>query len=181
MKSGTLKTGIRSLDSFSGMSVYARPHPGPLPRGEGAHLHGAGQFLDPHCSHRFGVISRETHDNPAHCMAKNAANNSPSPGGEGRGEGGRCSWFQGQTMSPAAKLTVVLLFALSFSPTSLWACAACTGRTDSPLAVAMNWGILTLLGVVLTVLSGVLVFFVHVIRKEEAASNDTPPQNPPDA
>jgi hypothetical protein len=131
-------------------------------------------------------------------MAQNAANNSPSPsvfaslrrdykseprrsaaqagGGEGRGEGGNRSWF-----SPAAKLTAVLLFALSFSPTSLWACAACTGRTDSPLAVAMNWGIVTLLGVVLTVLSGVLVFFVHVIRKEETASNDTPPKNPPGA
>ena len=45
----------------------------------------------------------------------------------------------------------------------------------------MNWGIFTLLGVVLTVLSGVLVFFVHVIRNEETASNDTTPQNPPDA
>jgi uncharacterized membrane protein YqaE (UPF0057 family) len=77
------------------------------------------------------------------------------------------------------KLLAVLLFALAFCPTSLWACAACTGRTDSPLAVAMNWGIVTLLGVVLTVLSGVLVFFVHVIRKEEAATHDTPPENPP--
>jgi hypothetical protein len=112
-------------------------------------------------------------------MVQNAANHSPSPGGEGRGEGGRRSWFQGQTLSPAAKLMVILLFALSFSPTSLWACAACTGITDSPLAVAMNWGIFTLLGVVLTVLSGVLVFFVHVIRKEETASKDTPPENPP--
>ena len=74
-----------------------------------------------------------------------------------------------------------LLFALSFSPTSLFACAACTGRTDSPLAVAMNWGIVTLLGVVLTVLSGVLVFFVHVIRNEETASNDAKPQDPPGA
>ena len=78
-------------------------------------------------------------------------------------------------------LLAVLLSALSFSPTSLWACAACTGRTDSPLAVAMNWGILTLLGVVLTVLSGVLVFFVHVIRKEETASDDASPPNPPNA
>jgi heme/copper-type cytochrome/quinol oxidase subunit 2 len=76
-------------------------------------------------------------------------------------------------------LLAVLLSALSFSPTSLWACAACTGRTDSPLAVAMNWGILTLLCVVLTVLSGVLVFFVHVIRKEESATHDTPPENSP--
>jgi heme/copper-type cytochrome/quinol oxidase subunit 2 len=79
------------------------------------------------------------------------------------------------------KFLAALLLGQAFSPTSLWACAACTGRTDSPLAVAMNWGILTLLGVVLTVLSGVLIFFVHVIRKEETASNDTPSKNPPGA
>jgi heme/copper-type cytochrome/quinol oxidase subunit 2 len=75
----------------------------------------------------------------------------------------------------------VLLFTLAFCPSSLWACAACTGRTDSSLAVGMNWGIFTLLGVVLTVLSGVLVFFVHIIRNEESASNDATPPNPPDA
>ena len=179
MKLGALKTGICFVDIFSWMSVYARPHPGPLPRGEGEHRHGVGQFLNPHRSHRPRVIGRETHDNTAQCMVQNAANNSPSPGGEGWGEGGRHSWFQGQTLSPTAKLMALLLFALSFSPTSLLACAACTGRTDSPLAVAMNWGIFTLLGVVLTVLSGVLVFFVHVIRKEEKAPQDTPPENPP--
>jgi hypothetical protein len=77
------------------------------------------------------------------------------------------------------KFLASLLLGLAFCPTSLRACAACTGRTDSPLAVAMNWGILTLLGVVLTVLSGALVFFVHVIRREESASNDAPPDNPP--
>jgi hypothetical protein len=71
-----------------------------------------------------------------------------------------------------------LLMGLAFYPTSLWACAACTGKSDSALAVGMNWGIVTLLGVVLTVLSGVLVFFVHVIRKEEAAANDVSPDNP---
>ena len=60
-------------------------------------------------------------------------------------------------------------------PSRLFACAACFGRTDSPLAVGMNWGILTLLGVVLTVLSGILVFFVHIIRKEEAQSQPQPP------
>jgi hypothetical protein len=84
-------------------------------------------------------------------------------------------------MKPGAfkKFLAVLLSGLAFCPTPLWACAACTGKTDSPLAVAMNWGILTLLGVVLTVLSGALAFFVHVIRKEEAASDGAPPQNPP--
>jgi hypothetical protein len=29
---------MRFLGIFSGMSVYARPHPGPLPRGEGEHI-----------------------------------------------------------------------------------------------------------------------------------------------
>jgi hypothetical protein len=77
------------------------------------------------------------------------------------------------------KFLAGLLLGLAFCPTSLRACAACTGRTDSPLAVGMNWGIVTLLGVVLTVLSGALIFFVHVIHKEEAVSNDATPSNPP--
>jgi len=54
------------------------------------------------------------------------------------------------------------------APSSLFACAACYGRTDSPLATAMNFGILTLLGVVLCVLSVFLVGFVHMVRKGEA-------------
>src|SRR5208282_4000128 len=78
------------------MSVYARPHPGPrteIPtpnrdRGGGARRHVAGPFLNPHGRHRFGAIGCETHNNPAHRPAQNAANDSPSPRGEGRGEGG---------------------------------------------------------------------------------------------
>jgi len=63
----------------------------------------------------------------------------------------------------------------ALAPSPLFACAACYGRTDSPLAEGMNWGILTLLGVVLTVLSGIVVFFVHIVR------NETPPNPPPPA
>ena len=174
MKRGMLKREISSLSVFNGMSVYVRPHPE--------------RFL------RFEPLNRRC------CVAQTSKSavsrvSKPAVGAtsgacrlgsrrysrfgnlryqEVRGAGGRRSWF-----TPAAKLIAVLLFALSFSPTSRWACAACTGRTDSPLAVAMNWGIFTLLGVVLTVLSGVLVFFVHVIRKEEKATSETPPENPP--
>src|SRR5208283_3682153 len=50
--------------------------------------------------------------------------------------------------------------AIAIVPSSLLACAACTGKTDSPLAVGMNWGIVTLLGFVLTVLSCFVVFFI---------------------
>ena len=57
------------------------------------------------------------------------------------------------------------------APPPLFACAACYGQSDSPLAQGMNWGIFTLLGVVVTVLAGVAGFFVYLIRKEVAAED----------
>lgn len=45
---------------------------------------------------------------------------------------------------------------------SALACATCYGASDSPLAQGMNWGIATLLGVIGSVLAGVIAFFVHV-------------------
>ena len=53
-------------------------------------------------------------------------------------------------------------------PSPVLACAACYGRSDSPLAGAMNWGIFTLLGVVVTVLASIAGFFFFLIRKEAA-------------
>ena len=66
---------------------------------------------------------------------------------------------------------------LAATPSPLLACAACYGRTDSPLADGMNWGILTLLGVILTVLTTIAVFFVHIVRKETPV--DPPPPGQP--
>jgi hypothetical protein len=48
---------------------------------------------------------------------------------------------------------------------SVFACAACFGKSDSPLAKGMNWGIFSLLAVVVTVLSGIASFFVYLGRK----------------
>ena len=70
--------------------------------------------------------------------------------------------------------------ALAIAPASLLACAACTGRTDSPLAVGMNWGIVTLLGFVLTVLSCFVIFFVHVARRTPPDDGDANPLGPPE-
>ncbi len=64
------------------------------------------------------------------------------------------------------------------TPSSLFACAACYGKSDSALASGMNWGIFTLLGVVLTVLTCIAVFFVHIVRKEESDHQPPPPENP---
>ena len=36
--------------------IYARPHPGPLPRGEGAAVHVSRKFGRPNCSDRLSVI-----------------------------------------------------------------------------------------------------------------------------
>ena len=69
--------------------------------------------------------------------------------------------------------------AVAFAPSPLLACAACYGKSDSALAQGMNWGIFTLLGVVLTVLTCILVFFVHIVRKEEKANSHPAPVNPP--
>ena len=87
-------------------------------------------------------------------------------------------------MKPSRKLWRPLLTAaigvVAFVPSTLFACAACYGRSDSPLASGMNWGIFTLLGVVLTVLTCIALFFVHVVRGEKTQiENDSAPKNPP--
>jgi hypothetical protein len=81
-----------------------------------------------------------------------------------------------------SKTMIVASVLGALAPSPLFACAACYGRSDSPLASGMNWGIFTLLGVVLTVLTCIALFFVHVIRGEQAQNNnDNPaPKNPSD-
>jgi hypothetical protein len=76
----------------------------------------------------------------------------------------------------------ILVSAAALAPSPLFACAACYGKSDSPLASGMNWGIFTLLGVILTVLTCITLFFVHVIRGEQAqieSDKNPPPPNPP--
>jgi hypothetical protein len=45
------------------------------------------------------------------------------------------------------------------------ACAACFGKSDSPMAQGLNAGIFTLMGVIGTVLCGFSAFFVYIARK----------------
>ncbi len=79
-----------------------------------------------------------------------------------------------------AKVTQVLLpvvaAALVTLPHSAAACAACFGKSDSPMAHGMNMGILTLLIVVVFVLSGFAAFFVYLVRKSALGEN-APPDN----
>jgi len=64
--------------------------------------------------------------------------------------------------------SAAVLLALVVQPTAVWACAACYGQSDSPIARGMTWGILSLLGVVVSVLGGLAAFFVYLARKSAA-------------
>lgn len=59
-------------------------------------------------------------------------------------------------------------------------CAACFGRSDSPMAYGMNAGILTLLGVILSMLALIATFFVFIVRRAAHVESDVPgsPQPP---
>ena len=50
-------------------------------------------------------------------------------------------------------------------PAAASACAACFGRSDSPMAKGMNMGIFTLLIVIMSVLLGIAAFFFYILRR----------------
>ena len=62
------------------------------------------------------------------------------------------------------------------SPSPLFACAACFGKSSAPLAQGMNWGIFTLLGIVALMLTSIATFFFFLIRRESAAQEKDMPE-----
>jgi hypothetical protein len=55
------------------------------------------------------------------------------------------------------------------------ACPVCFGESDSPLANAMNLGILVMLGIVAAVLVGFASFIVHLNRRARLVAQETAP------
>ncbi len=73
-------------------------------------------------------------------------------------------------------LAFCYLALLLLSQTAASACSACYGQnTDSPLADGMNWGIMSLLAFIITVLIGVASFFVFLARKAGSLQPDPQP------
>ena len=62
-------------------------------------------------------------------------------------------------------LVIAVSAFLASCPDSARACAACYGQSDSPMAAGMNWGIVSLLTMIVLVLGGVAGFFVFLIRR----------------
>jgi hypothetical protein len=59
----------------------------------------------------------------------------------------------------------VLTIALLAAPRAAFACPVCFGDNDSPMAVAMNMGILFMLIIVGGVLGAFASFFIYLIRR----------------
>jgi hypothetical protein len=68
-------------------------------------------------------------------------------------------------------LTSMLLLGL---PDAVLACPVCFGQNDSPLAVAMNNGILFMLGVVVLMLSAFAAFIVYLNRRARLVAAESP-------
>lgn len=64
----------------------------------------------------------------------------------------------------------LLALAAGLPVNSALACAACYGKSDSPLAQGMNWGIFSLLAVVVFVLGTIATFFIYLARKSAAVA-----------
>jgi hypothetical protein len=86
---------------------------------------------------------------------------------------------------PRKIIFIIALMAAS-APMRILACPAC-GSTNpnfkSPMADGMNAGMLTLLGVLATVLACFAMFFAHVMRTDKTPMNDSEnptPKNPTD-
>jgi hypothetical protein len=86
----------------------------------------------------------------------------------------------GKSFGSSAFSRFVLLaagIALIAVPTSLRACAACYGQSDSPLASGVTWGILSLLVVVMSVLGSIVAFFVYINKKSAAVAMTAGPSS----
>lgn len=69
----------------------------------------------------------------------------------------------------------MLALASALSARSAMACAMCyNSNVDSPLAKGMNWGIFSLLFVVVCVLGTIATFFIYLARKSAAVNAPVP-------
>lgn len=68
---------------------------------------------------------------------------------------------------------LVLSWQIAFvlaAPRVALACPVCFGKSDSPMAIAMNMGIFAMLIVVAGVLGGFASFFIYLMRRAKMAA-----------
>ena len=62
-------------------------------------------------------------------------------------------------------LALAVAFAVVHLAPAAHACATCFGKSDSKLAEGMNWGIFTLLVIIMGVLGAISAFFIFIARR----------------
>jgi hypothetical protein len=67
---------------------------------------------------------------------------------------------------------------VAISAPSATACATCFGASDSPMAKGMNWGIFSLLTVIVCMLSVIASFFVFLSKKSAQVSSAAASEQP---
>jgi len=84
----------------------------------------------------------------------------------------------GQVGTNARKRALVLFRVVVFSwlvmgPRLALACPVCFGQNDSPLAAAMNMGIVFMLAIVGVVLAAFASFFIYLMRRARLAAQQS--------
>lgn len=72
---------------------------------------------------------------------------------------------------------VILLLTTGGSQLNAFGCAACFGKSDSPMAQGMNMGIFSLLAVIVSVLAGVAGFFIYLARRSGQVAAAVPQEH----
>jgi hypothetical protein len=70
--------------------------------------------------------------------------------------------------------TLFTLIALA-APRAALACPVCFGQSDSPMAKAINMGIIAMLVVVAGMLASFAAFFIYLNRRARLVNGDNPP------
>lgn len=60
-------------------------------------------------------------------------------------------------------------------PRAVFACPVCFGQSDSPLASAINMGVIMMLGVVAVMLGSFATFFIYLNRRARRLAGEAPP------
>jgi hypothetical protein len=71
------------------------------------------------------------------------------------------------------KKTIFTAAALA-APRAAFACPVCFGQSDSPMAWAVNMGIIAMLAVTGGVLAGFASFFIYLMRRERLVAETAP-------
>ena len=79
--------------------------------------------------------------------------------------------FGPRYIHPLRAMLALALLAMAFGVAdSAYGCAVCYGEPGSPLSSGLNWGIASLLAVVMLVLGGIAGFFIYLVKRSSKAA-----------